>query len=327
MQKIRINFVDFWKGFDKNNNYFINMLYGLYGKNNIEICKKPDYLFYSCFGYENLKYDCIKIFYTGENIVPDFNLCDYALGINELYFGDRYEWFPFYIQDGYKKAYELANRIKRCTHNKSGFCCYVVSNALGNPMRKKLIDALNNYKEVASGGRYRNNVGGPVKDKLKFQKNYKFNLCMENSSTPGYVTEKLIEGFASGGIPIYWGDPNIGQIFNEKSFINCMRYNSVDDIVKDIIKLDQNDELYQKMISEPIFIKESRGEKKNAEDNIRRFVLNIFEQDIQNARRLNNTYIGYRYMKRMKRFEPAFQTYRFFERVFGFYENLKKRHD
>ncbi|MDE7275020.1 MAG: hypothetical protein K2N95_18575 [Lachnospiraceae bacterium] len=108
---IRVDFVDFWKGFDKSNNYFINTLYDIYGKENIRICEEPEYLFYSCFGNKNLRYNCIKIFYTGENIVPDFNLCDYAIGLNEIEFGDRYQWFPLYLLNGYDKVYQKA--IKR----------------------------------------------------------------------------------------------------------------------------------------------------------------------------------------------------------------------
>ncbi len=84
-EKIRIGFVDFWKGFDARNNCLTDMLIRIYGKNRIEVVDKNfDYLFFSCFGHSNLKYDCIKIFFTGENIVPDFNICDYAIGVHEM---------------------------------------------------------------------------------------------------------------------------------------------------------------------------------------------------------------------------------------------------
>lgn len=322
---IIIDFVDFWEGFDKKNNYFVKILYEIYGKENIVIGEKPNYLFYSCFGNKNLKYNCIKIFYSGENIVPDFNLCDYAMGLNELDFGDRYQWFPLYLQNEYINAYQKAINREHGKIKRSEFCCYVISNALGNPTRKLLIDKLTDYKELASGGKYRNNVGGPVKDKIEFEKKYKFTLCMENSSAPGYVTEKLIEGFAGGGIPIYWGDPSINEKFNEKAFINCMRYESIEAIVNDVVELDRNDDLYNAMISEPIFTANSEGEKNQIEKEIRKFISNIFDQDIQSARRLNDIYIGHKYLQKMKRFEPAFQVYRFFERFVGFLENYIKK--
>lgn len=45
-------------------------------------------------------------------------------------------------------------------------------------------------------------------DKKEYLKQFQFNICSENSSTPGYVTEKLFESFEAGAIPIYWGDEN-----------------------------------------------------------------------------------------------------------------------
>lgn len=48
-------------------------------------CEDPDYIIYSGFGYEHLHYDCIRIFFTGECQTPDFNECDYAIGV------DKYE--------------------------------------------------------------------------------------------------------------------------------------------------------------------------------------------------------------------------------------------
>ena len=45
-------------------------------------------------------------------------------------------------------------------------------------------------------------------DKKKYLQQFQFNICPENSATPGYVTEKLFESFEAGAIPIYWGDEN-----------------------------------------------------------------------------------------------------------------------
>ena len=56
----------------------------------------PDYIIYSGFGNDHLKYDCIRIFFTGECITPDFNECDYAIGFDRLTFGDRYARIPLY---------------------------------------------------------------------------------------------------------------------------------------------------------------------------------------------------------------------------------------
>ncbi|MCR5735663.1 MAG: hypothetical protein K6G22_13735 [Lachnospiraceae bacterium] len=328
MDKIRIDFVDFWKGFDKNDNFFISLLRQMYGSDRIEISNEPDYLFYSCFGNKNLRYtECVKICYVAENIVPDFNLCDYAIGVHDITFSDRYLWFPLYLQKEYRDSYELA--VKRGPGSKDRkFCCFVISNALGSPMRDKLINEIEGYKKPDSGGRYKNNVGGPVKDKIDFLRGYKFNLCIENSSAPGYTTEKLIEGFAGGGIPIYWGDPDIGKKFNTKAFLNCMEYDDTVKVIQRIKELDQNDALYEEMLSQPIFAPGAdRGEKELNERLLEDFLRNIFDQDRALAKRVNSIYVGRRYTMKMKKLAPALDIYRFLERCSGYLYNKRKQHN
>ena len=85
MKTVRINFSGFWPGFDKEDNFITNNLCLCY---TVELADSPDYLFYSVFSNDFLNYDCIRIFYTGECIVPDFNVCDYAMGFDWIYFGD-----------------------------------------------------------------------------------------------------------------------------------------------------------------------------------------------------------------------------------------------
>ena len=75
---------------------------------------------------------------------------------------------------------------------KTGFCAYVMSNTKNSaPEREQLVDALNLYKPVAMGGKWRNNVGGPVEDKIAFQSDYKFVLAIENHSAPRLPNRKI----------------------------------------------------------------------------------------------------------------------------------------
>ena len=97
MKRINVAFVDFWEGFDCYENLFVHILRKKYCVNviegNIDI-ENVQYLFYSVFSNNHKKYNCIKIFYTGENISPDMNECDYAIGFDYACFGDRYFRFP-----------------------------------------------------------------------------------------------------------------------------------------------------------------------------------------------------------------------------------------
>ena len=55
MGKIKIDFSDFWGGFDKTDNYFYNLLKEEF---DVEISNNPDYLFFSLFGQNHQRYNC-----------------------------------------------------------------------------------------------------------------------------------------------------------------------------------------------------------------------------------------------------------------------------
>ena len=93
-RKIKVAFTDFWDGFDPADNFVIHILSQL---GEVVLSDEPDYLFFSVFGNEHLNYNCVRIFYTGENQAPDFNLCDYALGFERMEFGDRYLRLPNWL--------------------------------------------------------------------------------------------------------------------------------------------------------------------------------------------------------------------------------------
>ena len=47
-------------------------------------------------------------------------------------------------------------------------------------------------------------------------RHYRFSLVMENKARIGYMTEKILEAFQAGSIPIYWGGNYSHLIFNPK---------------------------------------------------------------------------------------------------------------
>ena len=82
-------------------------------------------------------------------------------------------------------------------------------------------------------------------------KNYKFVIAMENSQYPGYITEKIINAFYSGAIPIYWGASNINDFFNPKAFINISNFNSPQECIDFVCNMSPGEIL--KMSKEPIY--------------------------------------------------------------------------
>jgi hypothetical protein len=286
---LKINFCDFWPGFEKNN-LFLEFLQRNY---DVTIDSDPQYLFFSVYGNDHLKFDnCIKILFTGENITPDFNLCDYALGFHFLNFEDRYLRFPLYIYYYwyYEEKFILGEKGKNSEIDSleklvdREFCNFIYSNNVNSdPFRDQFFHELSKYKRIDSGGKHLNNIGKRVEDKMSFLKNYKFTIAFENSAVPGYTTEKLLEPILMNSLPIYYGNPLVNLDFDIKSLVNVRNKNDLQRAIDEVIYLDVNDDKYiGKLITERSSF---RYKMLEYEDRLVDFLKNIFEQDISEARR------------------------------------------
>lgn len=82
---------------------------------------------------------------------------------------------------------------------------------------------------------------------------FKFVLAMENCEKKGYITEKLLQAFIAGTIPIYWGDHEYAKkIFNPKSFICIRDFDSMELCIDNILSMSE--EQIECMLKEPMFI-------------------------------------------------------------------------
>ncbi len=218
--------------------------------------RDADFVFHSVGGNDVLKYPGVRLFVTGENVTPNFAISDYALAFEKMDFGDRYIWLPLikFYNEPYSALTSPRPPVDTVLAQKTDFCAYVMSNTSNSAKERiRIFELLSAYKKVNSGGRWRNNVGGPVRDKLIFQSRHKFVIAFENSSSRGYLTEKFAEAAAANAIPIYWGDPDIGKLFNPRAFINCHDFSSLEEAVAEVKRIDQDKELYRQMMSEPWF--------------------------------------------------------------------------
>lgn len=255
MRKVKIKFVDFWPGFLERNNYLYNVISRFY---DIEISENPEVLFFSCYGDSYLGYNCIRVFYSAENMRCDFTGCDFGLTFDYLDDNRHYRLplYAFYIeqQNYWNKLTQIKehDQVKSEWALKSKSCCMVVSNGLAKE-RISFFNKLSKHIQVDSGGRYLNNIGGPVEDKLSFIKDYRFVIAYENSSYPGYTTEKLLEPLMVGSIPIYWGSPNVSQEFNPDRFLDRQKFLSDEALIEKILEIDNNYAKSIEIISQPIF--------------------------------------------------------------------------
>ncbi|WQV01970.1 fucosyltransferase [Helicobacter pylori] len=227
--------------------------------------------------YQNTK----RVFYTGENEVPNFNLFDYAIGFDELDFKERYLRMPLYYASLHYKAQSVNDTtapytlkpdslytLKKPSHKfkenhpnlcavvkgesdafKRGFASFVASNP-NAPKRNAFYEALNTIEPVTGGGSVKNTLGYNVKNKSEFLSQYKFNLCFENTQGYGYVTEKIIDAYFSHTIPIYWGSPSVAQDFNPKSFVNVHDFKDFDEAIDYVRYLHTHPNAYLDMLYE-----------------------------------------------------------------------------
>ncbi len=252
----------------------------------VEFSENPDFLFYSVFGNDFRNYkNCVKVFITGENVSPNFNECDYAVGFDPLDFGDRYL--------RYYHAWDILTQDMLHRENlpielsQRKFCNFIYSNGShgeGPAIRQEFCRKLMEYKHVDCPGKVLHNLDNAIEPrdgnweqgKLDFISDYKFTIAFENSRTAGYTTEKLVQPFAARSVPVYWGNPDVIKDFNPQAFINCNDYdNDFDKVIERIIELDNDDEKYMEMLRQPVV---HPSFDLNGRETFENFLLNIIEK-------------------------------------------------
>lgn len=255
--KLKLGFTDYYNTLD---DFFVSVLSQAFDVERDDA--NPDYLIFcdETFGQNNLKYDSnkvVKIFFTGENRRPWNYQCHHAISFDHLD-GRQFYRLPLYVLDnwvqtknGVPDMLNLDMNMKPVKYeDKEWFCGFVAGNG-ASEYRNKMFHVLNEYKPVMSGGPLFNNIGGvlprDVKSKIDFFRKCRFSLCFENSSYPGYCTEKIMHGFIARTVPIYWGSPTVTMDFQEGSFISRHDFVSDNEFIDAIIKMDQNKHLWEVM--------------------------------------------------------------------------------
>jgi hypothetical protein len=98
--------------------------------------------------------------------------------------------------------------------------------------KSKLVSIIYSHKRQLTGHAYRHTIAGsfdvdkfgsgsgnPLGNKIEALQDYMFSVVVENSKSDWYFTEKLIDCFRTGTIPIYWGCNNIGNYFDKKGIL------------------------------------------------------------------------------------------------------------
>lgn len=271
---LRIAFADMWQQFDPWYN-FITALLRIMTDDTLEVTtpKNCDTLIYSVFGDTHQQYkNKFRIHFTGENTRPpihdadfcisfDLDACNYGNINSTNYRLPLWWWFIDWFDEYQSRAeqdwywgippqyLDQPNEFNQTPKTK--FCAAVFQNSAW-PRFETLGAFSARYKAIdAYGGANNLSLGGTAYDKLKLLAQYKFSLCYENSSYPGYVTEKLLHAKVAGTIPIYWGSRTVALDFNPAC---CLFFDGdYDKLVAEVRRLDEDDAAYEAMVQQPLF--------------------------------------------------------------------------
>jgi hypothetical protein len=119
----------------------------------------------------------------------------------------KFKWVPaqgFWIKE--PKVYEKSKMISMIASNKK--MCE------GHRLRLEWVERL--WGQVDLYGRGFNEIASKEEGLC----DYMFSVAIENGQYETYFTEKILDCFATGTIPVYLGAPDIGNFFNKNGIID-----------------------------------------------------------------------------------------------------------
>jgi hypothetical protein len=208
-----------------------------------------------------------NIFYTGENERPPEGRWDAYLSFDLHSFGERNAYLPLWwvtstdllfpkISPYLGKEIALKELLKQRStrfESRKKFCVAFIGKAY--PFRMHALTALSKIGKVdVFGAIARNTKFTSATTKYEIAQNYRFVFAFENDLYPGYVTEKAVEAWATGAVPLYWGSDPAGYI-NPKSLINLSKFNSMELFIKKVEQVNSSKTHWEKYASEPFLQK------------------------------------------------------------------------
>jgi alpha(1,3/1,4) fucosyltransferase len=267
--KLKVGFVDYFDGVPE---FFMDLFNSSKELSFVRDDENPNIVFFcdEIFGKKNTlpKYNrsVIRVFYTGENRRPyDYN-ADFAMTFDHFDTANHLRvplWmlniFDLKRKLGVDTDQIFSNRVGVTAPFKRDFCGYVQSNPTG-VVRNRLFKMIDGQVDrINSAGPHFNSTGyiiprgdDGVKQKMDFLGKHKFTLAMENSQWPGYVTEKILEAWLAGTIPIYWGSQTASLDFNPKAFISWHDFKSDERLLQRVKDANINSELYNSYFDQPL---------------------------------------------------------------------------
>ena len=205
-----------------------------------------------------------NIWFTGENQRPPQGTWDGFLSFESKLNETRNVYLPLWmltstdLMRSTKKTLwrqevpqiSLLMKKRKIQLSRKKFCCSFIGKSY--PMRLHALEELSKISAVDVFGQSVRNVRKfPGKDAGK----YKFCLCFENDVYPGYVTEKPLEAYIAGTVPLYFGYDIEGYL-NPKAMINLLDFADLSEWSNYVQEVHSNNKLYKYHFEQPILQRE-----------------------------------------------------------------------
>ena len=102
----------------------------------------------------------------------------------------------------------------------------------GHSLRHKIFERFSSHVDF-----YGEICDNRIPKKIDGLKSYMFSIVVENTKEEGYFSEKLVDCFTTGTIPIFWGCTYVDKIFNSSGIL---RFNSLPQLKKILESLSRD---------------------------------------------------------------------------------------
>jgi len=154
----------------------------------------------------------------------NYNKFDYILTFNKELININPNKFIYYIFGGcwiypdQRKIYEKNKNISIIASSKR--------TTVGHLLRHSIISRFNNSIDGIYGKGYKF-----VENKLEALQDFRYSIIIENDNCDAMFSEKLIDCFMTGTIPVYWGCNSIGDFFNKNGMFCFEKIDELDNIL------------------------------------------------------------------------------------------------
>ena len=220
----------------------------------------------------------IKFFWTQENTHVPYSLWQHFENVWEkepslsLTLGfdyaehPKYLRFPYWLEHMFApdvtkeqiSAFILEHNYSVDNANRTKDCAFVCKKDYFGD-RAQMADLVAQIMPMSYPSDFRHNdddLRGKFKDdKIAYLRQFRFNLCPENTNNRGYVTEKIFEAIKAGCVPIYLGNEGYPEpdILNSKAIVYLDKDKPEEGLAL-LKKLYENPKAYAEFASQPRFL-------------------------------------------------------------------------